>query len=249
MKKHEWTTPLGGKMKEFLELKRLSGFKYECEGRLLERFDDYCAAKQFGEAVLTREIAECFVYGAYYEKPDTRYVKERLIRNFGKYLYECDGESYVCPQKSEPKKRGFTPYIFTESELYRFFQAVDQYPPHPLSNRHKIDPLLFRMLYGCGLRISEALHLRIGDVDTTNGTLLILQAKNNKDRLVPMAEGCVAAAKPSCSKPLCRLPMRNSFFRARWEVRLTKARSTEGSASISGRRAYPIQAMAPGSTI
>jgi integrase/recombinase XerD len=189
MKQHEWTTALGGKMKEFLEFKRLSGFKYEREGRLLERFDDYCAAKQFSKAALTREIAECFVYGAYYEKPDTRYAKERLLRYFGKYLYERDGESYVCPQKSEPKKRGFTPYIFTESELYRFFQAVDQYPPHPLSNRHKIDPLLFRMLYGCGLRISEALHLRIDDVDATNGTLLILQAKNNKDRLVPMAEG------------------------------------------------------------
>ena len=48
-------------------------------------------------------------------------------------------------------------------------------------------PLLFRMLYGCGLRISEALNLRVRDVDLEVGVLTINDGKLNKDRMVPIS--------------------------------------------------------------
>lgn len=48
-------------------------------------------------------------------------------------------------------------------------------------------PLLFRLLYGCGLRLSEALKLRLNDVDLDEGVLTIIDGKFNKDRLVPMS--------------------------------------------------------------
>lgn len=47
---------------------------------------------------------------------------------------------------------------------------------------------MFRLIYGCGLRLSEALNLKLKDVDIDEGTLTILQSKNNKDRKIPMAE-------------------------------------------------------------
>jgi integrase len=188
MKKHEWGTPLGLKMSEYLEIKRLSGFKYELEERRLERFDDFCATKKYDKEYITRDIAEGFIYGVSYEKPSTHYTKEKLLRSFGNYLCDCGYDSYVCPTKSIPKKRGCTPYIYTESELYALFQVIDNFSPHPMSNRHLIDPLLFRMAYGCGLRISEALNLRVADVDIEHGILSVLYAKNNKDRFVPMSE-------------------------------------------------------------
>jgi integrase len=47
-------------------------------------------------------------------------------------------------------------------------------------------PLLFRLLSGCGLRISEALNLRLQDVDLHAGVLTIIGGKFKKDRLVPM---------------------------------------------------------------
>jgi integrase/recombinase XerD len=47
--------------------------------------------------------------------------------------------------------------------------------------------LLFRLLYCCGLRISEAIHLRISDVDFEKGVLLIRESKFNKDRITPMS--------------------------------------------------------------
>ena len=53
--------------------------------------------------------------------------------------------------------------------------------------RNLVMPVLMRMLYGCGLRVSEALNLTVKDVDLENGILYIRHAKNDKERLVPMS--------------------------------------------------------------
>lgn len=48
---------------------------------------------------------------------------------------------------------------------------------------------MIRILYGCGLRVGEAVPLQNKDIDWTHGTLLIRAAKGNKDRLVPIIYG------------------------------------------------------------
>ncbi len=50
--------------------------------------------------------------------------------------------------------------------------------------------LVVRLLYGCGLRVSEPLELRIKDVDLGGARLIIRSAKGNKDRMVPLPQ-CV----------------------------------------------------------
>jgi integrase/recombinase XerD len=53
--------------------------------------------------------------------------------------------------------------------------------------RHLIMPVLFRTIYACGLRASEARLLRAGDVDTGAGVLQLRDAKGGKDRQVPVS--------------------------------------------------------------
>jgi len=80
-------------------------------------------------------------------------------------------------------------YIFSEKELKNIFTICDNYPVSNVSpNRHLILPLVLRMLYGCGLRISEALNLKCNDIDLKQGTLFIRDAKFGKERIVPMAK-------------------------------------------------------------
>ena len=64
--------------------------------------------------------------------------------------------------------------------------------------------MLFRVLCGAGLRISEALKLRLPDVDTRVGTLRIRDSKNGESRTVPITHrltatlnAYVAAAHPA----------------------------------------------------
>ena len=49
--------------------------------------------------------------------------------------------------------------------------------------------LIVKLLYGCGLRVSEPLNLRIKDVDFQRRRLSIRGAKGGKDRMVVMPEG------------------------------------------------------------
>jgi len=48
--------------------------------------------------------------------------------------------------------------------------------------------IIFRLYYCCGLRRSEALHLKVDDVDLKQGTLTIVNSKRNKSRIVYMDE-------------------------------------------------------------
>ena len=48
-------------------------------------------------------------------------------------------------------------------------------------------PVLFRTIYACGLRASEARLLRFGDVDVEAGVLTIRDGKGGKDRQVPVS--------------------------------------------------------------
>lgn len=46
--------------------------------------------------------------------------------------------------------------------------------------------LVIKLIYGCGLRISEPLALRVRDVDINNSRLIIRRAKGGKDRVVAL---------------------------------------------------------------
>ena len=51
-----------------------------------------------------------------------------------------------------------------------------------------IIPSIIRLLYGTGLRISEALSLKNRDVDLEKRSILIRKAKNGEERLVPLSD-------------------------------------------------------------
>ena len=55
--------------------------------------------------------------------------------------------------------------------------------------------MLVRLLWCCGLRIGEALSLRVGDVDLAEAVITVRKAKHHRTRLVPMSASLVAHAR------------------------------------------------------
>jgi site-specific recombinase XerD len=49
------------------------------------------------------------------------------------------------------------------------------------------DRVLLQVAYGCGLRLSELLHLRVSDIDSARMVVHVRQGKGAKDRLVPLS--------------------------------------------------------------
>jgi integron integrase len=53
--------------------------------------------------------------------------------------------------------------------------------------------LMAQLMYGSGLRIKEVCQLRVKDIDLARGQIIVRQGKGDKDRAVPLPDGCRAA--------------------------------------------------------
>jgi integrase/recombinase XerD len=69
------------------------------------------------------------------------------------------------------------PDVLSAEEVLRVLRAFD-------CTKHKTIAVL---CYGAGLRINEALHLKIKDIDSARGLLHVRQGKGQKDREVPLS--------------------------------------------------------------
>jgi len=88
-----------------------------------------------------------------------------------------------------PGKNSFVPYIFSNKEMVAIFCACDNlrlYDTH-MSTIQFIIPAIIRLLYGTGLRISEALSLKNKDVDLDKRSIHIRKGKNGEERLAPLS--------------------------------------------------------------
>lgn len=59
--------------------------------------------------------------------------------------------------------------------------------------------MILRILYGCGLRVGETVALKVSDVDFDTGVITLKEAKNRKQRLVPMHETLTPILKQYCA--------------------------------------------------
>ncbi|MDZ4235032.1 MAG: tyrosine-type recombinase/integrase, partial [Dietzia sp.] len=112
-------------------------------------------------------------------------------------------QAYMPAAATLVRARHQVPYVFTDDEVRRLFAVIDSQPMSSYSNKAMVDPVLFRVLYGAGLRISEALNLTVSDVDTQSATLKIRDSKNGAGRTIPITrrlaatvDSYIAAAHP-----------------------------------------------------
>ena len=119
----------------------------------------------------------------------TRFWHRKLdaLRGFYRFALARGYATYsplprVAPQQPPP----FVPYIYSRDEIKRLLDATAGRERCNLSSLTCRTLLL--LLYGTGLRISEAIRLDLGDVDLDNAILCIRESKFYKTRLVPTGQ-------------------------------------------------------------
>lgn len=172
----------------FIKHKRALGYKYTSTCENLIRFSIFTLNYKIENMVLSKEIVLDWTAKRKLESIKTWEHRASDLRQFTLYLQDLGYNPYIPGKKRKVVRNEYIPYIFTHEEIKRFFCACDCIPPHALSNKHKVLPVLFRLLYCCGLRISEAITLKINDVDLDSGIIMIRESKFNKDRLIPVTE-------------------------------------------------------------
>jgi len=180
----------------FISYKQSIGFKYETETKVMSRFTKFADSAGITEAILDKDLVLAWIEKRPNEADKSREHRYSVIRQFAMYLISRGYAAYIAPTIHYKGSKHFTPHIFTHNDMARIFESADAIAPRAVSPHiHKILPVLLRMLYGCGLRISEALRLTDADVDLEQGILTIKHAKFGQDRLIPMDESLTTVCK------------------------------------------------------
>ena len=86
-------------------------------------------------------------------------------------------------QRAKPRKR--LPTVLTTQEVALLLRGVSTQPTG----------LAVRLLYGCGLRVTEVLSLRVKDVDLAGGKVEVRGGKGDKDRVVSLPKSLRSALR------------------------------------------------------
>jgi len=164
----------------------------ESQGRKISDYQRYCRFLDqylFMEGISKKELSATIVegwLGSLWSDMSTRTRAVYLSHysGFAKYLHTLGFAAFI--PEGVITDKSYLPYLFSDDEVSRFFHAADNLSTGCTYFSNFAFPLVMRILYGCGLRVNEALCLELRDIDLESGILLIRNAKGNRDRLVPM---------------------------------------------------------------
>jgi site-specific recombinase XerD len=153
------------------------------------------------------DLNEFINYCKEFDKLDVKLINERFIKSYLMNLSEKNIEKISIVRKlsslrglfrfayreniikqnptsqlRNPKTSKKLPEITSAENILKTFQLADEAEDNPLLIR-----VIFELLYGCSLRVSELCNLKVGDVNLENGVLRVL-GKGTKTRIVPIGE-------------------------------------------------------------
>ncbi len=201
-------------IEEFLNFKRSCGYKYFSEETILKAFYIYTQKYDKSSLGLSQEFLEKWSILGIREGRKSLSNRVGVIRELGIYLNNQGYKVHILRSVKNANNKSFIPYVFSKEEMGKIFLTIDTWhkSKHNLYNSNEVYPILFRMLYGCGLRISEALHLKIKNVDTKSGKVIVDVAKNDKQRIVMMSDSLKKICHKYKHRYLLDIDQESTFF-------------------------------------
>lgn len=188
MSKEIYNSIFQQEIRDLIELKRALGFSYEAEAGSLRRIDTFLCRNTLSEKYITKELCDLWCKKRTYETVTNQASRISTMRVFCRYLNDIGIPAYIPPKGITKKRTRYDAHIYTDEELQHFFDAVDKSRSVSDSCPYRSDvmPVFFRILYTSGMRVSELRLARIRDVDLEKGYIHVLEAKNHKERLIPI---------------------------------------------------------------
>lgn len=188
----------GKTVRDYLSLRRALGHKLEWAGTELADFG----------RLLQREAADYITVPLAlkwaHRTPSTLRSRAAcrlsLVRGLARYVSAIDSRTEVPPISLLPfRPRRARPYLYTDEEIRRLLAAALQLSPDDALRRWTYY-VLFGLLSVSGLRIREALSLRLSNVDLKAGVLTVQKTKMDQSRLVPLHPSAQRQLAGYCSR-------------------------------------------------
>jgi integrase len=168
----------------YLTRQRSLGMRFEDAGRMLYRFSRVIGNPDIDE--VTPEAVTKFLHGDG-NLSGTWMLKYKVLKGLYRFAvsrgYVCDSPLPTSFPKLPPQQ---TPYVYSTQELCRLLESTSVLRVGHSPHVPTIYRTLLLLLYGSGLRISEALSLAIQDVDLSAQVITVRDTKFFKTRIVPI---------------------------------------------------------------
>ncbi|MFM8913480.1 MAG: site-specific tyrosine recombinase/integron integrase [Flammeovirgaceae bacterium] len=103
--------------------------------------------------------------------------QNQVINSIKLYFSTIENRQLEVNLIERPIREKKLPNVLSKEEIKLILDA-------PSNLKHKA---MLVLIYSCGLRRSELLHLKPADIDSKRGVIVIRQAKGKKDRIVPLS--------------------------------------------------------------
>jgi integrase len=173
----------------YLTLRRAAGFRLRNDEDLLLDYARYAAARGEDHIRSTSAID----WAGKSKSLIQRGIRLRTVIRFARHVRAEDPGHELPPGHVFPAPiQRRLPHIFEPEEIRRLMVVAGKMGPKG-SIRPRTYQTLLGLLASCGLRVSEALHLKVEDI--TEDGLCIRETKFRKTRMVPMHESTERALK------------------------------------------------------
>ena len=174
-----------------LNERRYSPHTLDAYSRDLSGFFDF-AAEHLGKVPETADLATLEVrdFRAYLSQRAARHIDKSslarelsTLKNFFKWLARYDIlRNPALSVIRTPRRAKVLPKALEVNDTFNVIDEAQNLASNSWQGLR--DMAIFTLLYGCGLRISEALSLNVGDIG--NNDFLRIKGKGNKERIVPL---------------------------------------------------------------
>ncbi|NEX23693.1 tyrosine-type recombinase/integrase [Thiorhodococcus mannitoliphagus] len=188
------TIPLQKYVTEFLDERHRLGFQSRSMGHALRGLSAYIETLALTGPLTLEVMAQWARQPSHRsEDPKTWARRLKILRPFTRWLRQFEPDTEV-PDEAIFGSVGerLTPHIYREQEIIALLAAARQLQP---PRRGATYETLFGLLAATGLRLSEAVHLCLGDVDLRDGVLTVRETKFHKSRQVPVHPTTLAALR------------------------------------------------------
>ena len=171
----------------FVKYKRSSGLKYENEIFRLKYIDNILYSLNLKTKKITKEtffklIERNNMHGENYAR------QYGVTKAFCKFLITNGYKNIYYENKKFNVINNYKPVIFSDDEIIILFRTMDEYKNQCINKKYyKLYysySILFRLLYACGLRVSEVAKITTDNINFSENTINIIDSKRHISRLV-----------------------------------------------------------------
>lgn len=191
-KQVEYKSVLAPYMNIMLNVRFSFGYSAQQMKYILKEFDDFAIGWDLRNPCISEEMIKEWRKGRVNDSEITIYHKFCVWRELailmGRHGCECN-----IPRLPRYKPSSFTPYIYSKEEMKRIFEESDKLGngKNYINAALMAIPVILRLLYSTGMRVSEATTLKNEDVFLDRHYIHLRKTKNGHERLVPLGDDMI----------------------------------------------------------